>query len=135
METMNKSKTMQQNKIMKGKFIDVFNIKLMEFFKKIISMYPNNKDFKSMRAQLRLLVTNSPKSPSEYFNKYVTQKYLDFILTKNDSFFINLDLSGTPFASLNYLKNVWAATDKKTQNAMWEYVLLLTKLSQKINKI
>ena len=134
METMNKSRTMQ-NKIMKGKFIDVFNIKLMEFFKKIITMYPNNKDFKSMRSQLRLLVTNSPKSPSGYFNKYVTQRYLNYILEKDDTFFINLDLSGTPFASLNYLKNVWAATDEKTQTAMWDYVTLLTKLSEKINKI
>ena len=134
METMNKSKTIQ-NKIMKEKFLNVFNIKLMEFFKKIITMYPNNKDFKSMRSQLRLLVTNSPKSPSEYFNKYVTQRYLKHILERDDSFFINLDLSGTPFASLNYLKNVWASTDSKTQNAMWEYVLLLTKLSEKINKI
>ena len=107
----------------------------MEFFKKIITMYPNNKDFKSMRSQLRLLVTNSPKSPSEYFNLYVTQKYLNYILKRDDIFFINLDLSGTPFASLNYLKNVWVSTDDKTKNAMWEYVILLTKLSQKINKI
>jgi hypothetical protein len=132
MESRNKSKNM---KIMKDRFIEVFNIKLMEFFKKIITMYPNNKDFKSMRAQLRLLVTNSPKSPSEYFNKYVTQRYLQYILEKDDTFFIDLDLSGTPFASLNYLKNVWVTTDEKTKKAMWEYVLLLTKLSEKINKI
>jgi hypothetical protein len=132
MESRNKSKNM---KIMKDRFIEVFNIKLMEFFKKIITMYPNNKDFKSMRAQLRLLVTNSPKSPSEYFNKYVTQRYLQYILEKDDTFFIDLDLSGTPFASLNYLKNVWVTTDEKTKKAIWEYVLLLTKLSEKINKI
>jgi len=132
---MNKSKSIQQNKIIKEKITEVFNLKLMEFFKKIITMYPNNKDFKSMRSQLRLLVTNSPKSPSEYFNLYVTQKYLNYILKRDDIFFINLDLSGTPFASLNYLKNVWVSTDDKTKNAMWEYVILLTKLSQKINKI
>ena len=132
---MNKSKSIQQNKIIKEKITEVFNLKLMEFFKKIIAIYPNNKDFKSMRSQLRLLVTNSPKSPSEYFNLYVTQKYLNYILKRDDIFFINLDLSGTPFASLNYLKNVWVSTDDKTKNAMWEYVILLTKLSQKINKI
>jgi len=132
MEFRNKTKNM---KIMKDRFIEVFNIKLMEFFKKIITMYPNNKDFKSMRAQLRLLVTNSPKSPSEYFNKYVTQRYLQYILEKDDTFFIDLDLSGTPFASLNYLKNVWVTTDEKTKKAMWEYVILLTKLTEKINKI
>lgn len=132
---MNKSKSIQQNKIIKEKITEVFNLKLIEFFKKIIAIYPNNKDFKSMRSQLRLLVTNSPKSPSEYFNLYVTQKYLNYILKRDDIFFINLDLSGTPFASLNYLKNVWVSTDDKTKNAMWEYVILLTKLSQKINKI
>jgi hypothetical protein len=132
MESRNK---MKNTKIIKDKFTEVFNLKLMEFFKKIITMYPNNKDFKSMRAQLRLLVTNSPKSPSEYFNKYVTQRYLKYILEKDDTFFINLDLSGTPFASLNYLKNVWVTTDEKTKKAMWEYILLLTKLSEKINKI
>ena len=125
--------TKQQN-LMNKKYMEVFNIKLMEFFKKIITLYPNNKDFKAMRAQLRMLVTNSPKSPSEYYIKYVTNKYLDNILTKNDSFFINLDLSGTPFASLNYLKNVWGTADNATKEAMWAYVILLTKLSQKIKK-
>ena len=130
---MNKTNITHQTKKMKEKFIEVFNLKLMEFFKKIISMFPNNKDFKSMRAQLRLLITNSPNSPSEYFYKHVNLKYSTFILERDDTFFINLDLSGTPFASLNYLKNVWAATDDKTKNAMWDYVILLTKLSQKVN--
>tara|TARA_B110001454_G_C12720344_1_gene434397 strand:- start:2250 stop:2645 length:396 start_codon:yes stop_codon:yes gene_type:complete len=129
---MNKTNTTYQQKIMKEKFINVFNLKLMEFFKKIIIMFPNNKDFKSMRAQSRLLVTNSPNSPSEYFYKHVNLKYSNYILEKNDTFFIDLDLSGTPFASLNYLKNVWTSTNDETKNAMWEYVILLTKLSQKI---
>ena len=128
---MNKTNTTQ--KLMKEKFIEVFNLKLMEFFKKIIIMFPNNKDFKSMRAQLRLLITNSPNSPNEYFYKHVNLKYSNYIFKKNDIFFIDLDLSGTPFASLNYLKNVWVSTDDKTKNAMWDYVILLTKLSQKVN--
>jgi hypothetical protein len=130
---MDMSYSKQQN-LMNKKFIDVFNIKIMEFFKKIIMLYPHNKDFKSMRAQLRMLVTNSPKSPSEFYSKYVVQKYLEHILNKDDTFFIDLDLSGTPFASLNYLKNVWGTADESTKTAMWAYVLLLTKLSQKIKK-
>jgi|TARA_B100001971_G_scaffold13522_1_gene10731 hypothetical protein len=130
---MNKTNITHQTKKMKEKFIEVFNLKLMEFFKKIISMFPNNKDFKSMRAQLRLLITNSPNSPSEYFYKHVNLKYSNYILKKDDTFFIDLDLSGTPFASLNYLKNVWVSIDDKTKNAIWEYVILLTKLSQKIS--
>jgi len=128
------SQSTKQQSLMNKKFIEVFNIKLMEFFKKIITLYPNNKDFQSMRSQLRMLVTNSPKSPSEYYIKYVTNVYLDNILNKDESFFIDLDLSGTPFASLNYLKNVWGTADNATKDAMWAYVLLLTKLSQKIKK-
>ena len=130
---MNKTNTIYKQNSIKEKFINIFNLKLMEFFKKIITMYPNNKDFKSMRAQLRLLVTNSPNSPSEYFYKHVNLKYSNYIFKKDDAFFINLDLSGTLFASLNYLKNIWLLTDNKTKNAMWDYVILLPKLSKKIN--
>ena len=60
---------METRKKMNVKFIEIFNIKLMEFFEKIITMYPNNKDFKSMRSQLRFLISINKKNPSNYFNE------------------------------------------------------------------
>ena len=109
----------------------VFNKKLMEFLKEIIEMYPMNKDFKSMRTQLRIIMNNLESVPIEKFKKYVTLKYKKYIIEKNEDFFLELNLSGTPFESFNYLKDMWKTTSEQTKNAMWKYINLLTKLSEK----
>lgn len=115
----------------KNMIITVFNKKLMEFIKEIIEMYPDNKDFKSMRAQLRMIMSSSETLPIEKFKKYVAIQYRDNIDSRNEDFFLKLDLSGTPFASFNYLKNMWENTSDNTKNAMWKYIELLTKLCDK----
>lgn len=119
------------NKEINKKILTVFNKKLMDFIKEIIEMYPTNKDFKSMRSQLRMVMTNAETIPIEKFKKYVSLKYKNEIETRNESFFLQLDLSGTPFASFNYLKDLWKNTSEGTKEAMWKYVELLKKLSDK----
>lgn len=111
--------------------VTVFNKKLMEFVKEIIEMYPENKDFKSMRSQLRMIMSSAETFPIEKFKKYVAIKYRDNIDTRNEDFFLKLDLTGTPFASFNYLKDMWKNTSETTKEAMWKYVELLTKLCDK----
>lgn len=111
--------------------VNIFNKKLMEFVKEIIDMYPDNKDFKSMRSQLRMIISTSETLPIEKFKIYVSQKYEDNINSRNENFFLKLDLTGTPFASFNYLKDMWVNTSSLTKDAMWKYVELLTKLSNK----
>lgn len=111
--------------------VNIFNKKLMEFIKEVIEMYPNNKDFKSMRTQLRMIMNNVETLPIEKFKKYVAVKYRKNIDEKNEKFFLELDLSGTPFESFNYLKDMWKTTSEKTKQAMWKYIELLTKLSDK----
>lgn len=111
--------------------VTVFNKKLMEFVKEIVEMYPENKDFKSMRSQLRMIMSSAETLPIEKFKKYVATKYRDNINTRNEDFFLKLDLTGTPFASFNYLKDMWKSTSNTTKEAMWKYVELLTKLCDK----
>lgn len=115
----------------KTMIVNVFNKKLMEFIKEIIEMYPTNKDFKSMRSQLRMIISTSENLPIENFKKYVANEYRNNIDSRNEDFFLKLDLSGTPFASLNYLKDMWLNTSEGTKDAMWKYIELLTKLSDK----
>lgn len=111
--------------------ITIFNKKLMDFVKEIIEIYPDNRDFKSMRSQLRLVISSSETLPIEKYKKYVSDVYADNIKTRNEDFFLKLDLTGTPFASFNYLKDMWKVTSDNTKNAMWKYVELLTALSNK----
>ena len=122
---------MNQVSSKKQMVITVFNKKLMEFVKEVIDMYPTNKDFKSMRTQLRMIMNNAETLPLENFKKYVAVKYRTYINERNEQFFLQLDLSGTPFESFNYLKDMWRTTTPTTKNAMWKYIELLTKLSDK----
>lgn len=115
----------------KEMFVNVFNNKLMEFVKEIIEIHPDNKDFKSMRSQLRMIISSTPNLPIEKFKKYVSDIYRDNINDKNEDFFLKLNLTGTPFESFNYLKNMWEKTSNVTKNAIWDYIILLTKLSDK----
>lgn len=108
--------------------VNVFNKKLMEFVKEVVEMYPNNKDFKSMRSQLRMIMSSAEELPIQKFKKYVSIKYRENIDSRNEDFFLKLDLTGTPFASFNYLKDMWKNTSETTKEAMWKYVELLTKL-------
>lgn len=109
----------------------VFNKKLMEFVKEVIEMYPDNKDFKSMRSQLRMIMSSAENLPIQKFKELVTIPYSKKIYEKDELFFLELDLSGTPFESFNYLKKMWKTTTPTTKEAMWKYVELLTKLSEK----
>jgi hypothetical protein len=111
---------MSKNQMIMG----VFNKKLMEFVKEVIEMYPDNKDFKSMRSQLRMIMSSAENLPIQKFKELVTIPYSKKIYEKED-------LSGTPFESFNYLKKMWKTTTPTTKEAMWKYVELLTKLSEK----
>ena len=122
---------MNQGTNKKQMILTVFNKKLMEFVKEVIEMYPENKDFKSMRTQLRMIMNNVETLPIEKFKKYVAVKYRKYIDEKDEQFFLQLDLTGTPFEGFNYLKDMWKTTTPTTKNAMWKYVELLTKLSDK----
>lgn len=125
--------TTLSNKEINKKILIIFNKKLMEFIKEIIEIYPTNKDFKSMRSQLRIVMSSAETIPIEKFKKYVSLKYKTEIETRNEDFFLQLDLSGTPFASFNYLKDLWKNTSEGTKEAMWKYIELLKKLSDKYN--
>jgi len=119
---------MNQANSKKQMILTVFNKKLMEFVKEVIDMYPTNKDFKAMRTQLRMVMNSAETLPIEKFKKYVAVKYRTYINERNEQFFLQLDLSGTPFESFNYLKDMWKTTTPTTKDAMWKYIELLTKL-------
>ena len=119
------------NNTKKQMIVDVFNKKLMEFIKDIIETFPDNNDFRTMRTKLRMIISTTEETPIQNFKKYVVNNYKDYIISKNEDFFLKMDLSNTHFSSFNYLKDLWKNTTDNTKNAMWKYMELLTKLSEK----
>lgn len=116
----------------KNLLIKRFNNLLFDFFKEIIEIYPNIKIFNSMRVQLRMGLMSNEKLAIEPFYNFLVKINKTEIISKNENFFLNFDLSNTSLADLNYLKNIWLNASNKTKNAIWKYLQVLTILSEKV---
>jgi len=115
-----------------AKYTEVFNKQLFAFFKQIIDMYPTMKEFKTLRAQLRmgLSAMGQDIAIKQFYQQLVT-KYEKQVLSKDERFFLDFDLSGTVLADLNHLKTVYANATPPTKAAIWKYVRVLTLLAKK----
>ena len=114
------------------KITTIFNKQLFAFFKQIIDMYPTMKEFKTLRAQLRMGLTAMGQDIAiKQFYQQLVSQYEQQVLSQDESFFLDFDLSGTVLADLNHLKQVYASATPNTKVAIWKYVKVLTLLSKK----
>ena len=113
------------------KIADTFNTQLMKFFTEICKMYPDNRDFKAIKGQIRTSITIDSKLAIKMFYECVVKDYKEQILQKDEEFFLNFDVSGTELESLNYIKTIWREADDSTKDAVYKYVRLLTMLCDK----
>jgi hypothetical protein len=112
-------------------FAKKFNEKLFEFLGQVISMYPQQTELKSVRTQLRMGVMAKETLPIESFQKYLVQQFASKIEAKDEDFFLSFDVSGTALESLSFMKNMYKDATEGTKTALWQYVQLLTKISQR----
>lgn len=116
---------------MKGKYAEGFNSQLINLFKELTKMYPANNDFKLCKSQVMILAqTATYEIPVQTFEINISH-FRDHLRTRNEAFFLEIDLTDTPLSDLNYLKEIWKTVDNKTKDAMWRYFLILDKLSEK----
>jgi hypothetical protein len=117
----------------KSKFAEGFNDWLIKFFREIIKMYPQNADFKAVKAQLMTIAaTPQYELPIQYFEKYLSP-FRTHLRERNEKFFLEFDLSNTGIEYLNYVKDLWKIADDNTKETMWKYFTIFDKLSEKYN--
>lgn len=115
----------------KAKFTTMFNKQLKTFFKQITDIYPEIKEIKSMKGQLNMaLIADETIAIANFYTHLVT-KYENQILSQDEQFFLDFDLTGTALADLNHLKNVYQQASPNTKTCIWKYVRVLTLLSKK----
>ena len=120
--------------MMKGKYAEGFNTQLINLFKELTKMYPKNKDFKLIKSEIMILAQTAYEIPIQTFNIHISP-CRDHLRNRNEKFFLELNLSGTPLSELNYLKEIWKTVDDLTKDSMWRYFLILDKLSEKYNSL
>jgi hypothetical protein len=119
------------------KYYETFNNKMGEFLKDLITVFPDDKDLKLFKNSFNLLKINSTEKPCRLYYS-VIQEYKQNIFNKDESFFLDKDYSDIikddvdiNNSLIQKLKENWLYLDKDQKNIVWNYLILLCKLSDK----
>jgi hypothetical protein len=123
---------------------ELFNNKLNEFLKELISTFPEDPDFKLFQASVRVIKLANEKKPLELFNSGLTPDYKENIRSRNEKFFLDNDYSdvlSNPNLTntdddvnnklINKLKGYWSKLDEDNKNIVWQYFTILLKICDK----
>lgn len=119
-------------------FYDVFNDRAEEFFKDLITSFPNISQFKTFHAALKMMRNLDVKKPQQVFNNYVVSKYRNNIMTKDETFFLTnkLDVSESSHEEawedfIEQLRSIWKELDESNKATIWKYFQVLICLNDK----
>ena len=123
---------------------ELFNNKLNEFLKELISTFPEDPDFKLFQASVRVIKLANEKKPLELFNSGLTPEYKENIRSRNEKFFLDNDYSdvlSNPNLTntdddvnnklINKLKGYWSKLDENNKIIVWQYFTILLKICDK----
>jgi len=117
---------------LKGKYAEGFNVQLINLFKELNRMYPDNNDFKLVKYKIQILSqTSTYEIPIKTYEVHIGSTYRHHLVNRNENFFLNFNLQNTPLKDLDYLKKIWESINDQTKNTMWRYFIILDKLSEK----
>ncbi len=121
-------------------YYDLFNTNAEEFLKEITSNFPDIKQFQIFKTSFTLMKSYDIKKPQEIFNSYVYEEYSDFLLRKDERFFLQANVNITSKRVeywqefIQNIRDIWVHLSKEDKEAIWEYFIILVKLNEKIIK-
>ena len=119
-------------------YCELFNAKADEFMKELGKSFPELKQISAFRSGFNLLKNLDVKKPQEVFNTYVYNEYKDYIVNKNEDFFLTNDVEITTDSKdywLDFIKTirgVWKSLDDENKDVVWKYFHVLVALNEKI---
>ena len=119
--------------------LTAFNTQLERLVKDLITYFPESKDFKLFESSFLLLKQANPRKILELFKVHILSKYKQYILDKNESFFLQNDYNDViakndnNYAELlmHRLKDNWSSIDDKNKETIWKYFQVLVVLAEK----
>ena len=113
--------------------VEILNKKLNEFADDIILCFPEvSTDFDVFKTMLNVAVCVDKEAPLRMFEQCVVKPYEDYILNRNEDFFLTetYDPSYTDINIVNKIKKVWKTMDELNKSIVWKYLDVLLKLSK-----
>ena len=119
--------------------LTAFNTQLERLVKDLIVYFPESNDFKVFESSFLLLKQANPRKVLELFKIHILTKYKQYIIDKNENFFLENEYSDVVntqennYAELlmNRLKHNWNSIDEKNKEIIWKYFQVLIVLAEK----
>lgn len=120
-----------------------FNNQLNKFIEELCKTYPEDKDFPYYGRLINQLMRVNVRKPAELFAYYV-RNHVDEIYNHNSDFFLNncdnlvktgtedKDSQAEAFRLIDNLRTYWAEMKDVNKKVIWDYLVVLTKLSLKL---
>jgi hypothetical protein len=117
-----------------------FNNQLNKFIDELCKTYPEDKDFPYYGRLVNQLMRVNVKKPAELFAYYV-REHVHEIYNRNSDFFLNncgsliknnavdADSQTEAFRLLDNLSKYWSSMMEDNRMVIWDYLIVLTKLS------
>lgn len=118
-------------------FYELFNSKVEEFIGELITSFPNIKQFSSFRSGFNFLKNLDVKKPQEIFHNYVYNDYREYILKRNEDFFLTneIEISSTRKEYweefIQNIRYIWKTLDGNNKDIIWKYFFVLVTLNEK----
>lgn len=123
-------------------FFERFNEKCDEFCRDIITSFPNIEQFKHIKTGLNLIKNIDMKTPQRIFhNNIYNTHYRDFILTKNEEFFLTNEDFNIQYSTndkkqywdefIDNIRLIWKTLSNEDKDIVWKYFHILVILSEK----
>lgn len=121
----------------KPAIITAFNENFKKMTQTLHQLIPENQQIEAVKNAVHIGARAKPEFYIKHFHEYVSIPFEAQILSRNDDFFLNLDLSdflpSDTVGEANQLKEKWTSFTKEEQDILWQYMIVLTKLSQRWN--
>jgi hypothetical protein len=115
--------------------IDALFTQFTAFVNELSGMYPEDADFPMFAMTLSLMKSTNPMMVINFIKTEITDIYGEKIAVRDESFFLNQDLSTRDDVDLNVvdkLKQYIVGMSPSTKDTVWAYIEIITRLSTKI---
>jgi hypothetical protein len=119
-------------------YYDSFNSKALELFTDLSNSFPNLTEFKKLKTGLIMMSNIDVKSPERIFKKFISDKFRQQILSKDEEFFLKhneyeiwSNRKDYWLDFISQIKDVWSTIDNDNKEIIWKYFHILIILSDK----
>lgn len=111
---------------------ELFNRKLADFLEDLHCVVGHLPEYTLLSSSVKWLTQYDPARNQQLFDMYVSSQYEDYIMRRDEQFFLSTEYSGVSDMNLvHLLKSVWSTLSEPDRDAIWVHLRVLAVLNRR----